>query len=62
MSGADGEPHRGGFDFSELRKKVIASLRGEGRYDRRELDACLALLRGFVEVVERFQVIAWSRL
>lgn len=36
-----------------------ASLRTEGPYAYRDLDACLELLDGYIDEVERFSVIAY---
>lgn len=54
------------FDFEALRRKVLmpswlddSSLRTEGPYAYRDLDACLALIEGYVEPVERFAVIGY---
>lgn len=66
MSRADGKAHAATFDFAALRSRVLfpsglddASLRAEGPYAYRDLDDCLALLNGFVEVIERFEVAAY---
>ncbi len=66
MSRADCKPLGDAFDFSALRKRVLfpiglqdSSLRTEGPYAYRDLEACLGLLEGFVEVVERFEVVAY---
>ncbi|MBC8181750.1 RtcB family protein [candidate division KSB1 bacterium] len=54
------------YDFDKLRKQVIipdfisdASLKTEAPYAYRDLDTCLQLLDEFVEIVERFSVIAY---
>ncbi len=54
------------FDFGALRSQVLipsgvmdSSLRTEGPYAYRDLDACLELLRGYAESVERYAVIAY---
>ncbi len=54
------------YDFESLRRRVLmptgldtSSLRSEGPYAYRDLDACLSLLSGYVELVERFAVIAY---
>ena len=54
------------YDFLSLRQRVMmpdciqdASLRTEGPYAYRDLDQCLELLRGYIEEVERFSVIAY---
>ncbi len=55
-----------GYDFAALRQRVMmpaciqdASLRTEGPYAYRDLDACLDLLDGYIDEVERFSVIAY---
>lgn len=54
------------FDFDALRRRVLmpaglegASLRTEGPYAYRDLDACLALIDGFVPPVAPFGVIGY---
>jgi len=54
------------YDFTVLRQRVMmpdcvqdASLRTEGPYAYRDLDACLELLDGYIDEVERFSVIAY---
>jgi RNA-splicing ligase RtcB len=54
------------YDFSELRSRVLiphgvkdASLRTDGPFAYRDLDDCLALLKGYIEEVERFSVVAY---
>lgn len=54
------------FDFAGLRRSILiptgvndASLRTEGPYAYRDLDACLALIDGYVEAVARFGVVAY---
>jgi RNA-splicing ligase RtcB len=54
------------FDFSRLRQSIMlpdgiadASLRTEGPFAYRDLDECLLLLDGYVEVQKRFRVIAY---
>ncbi len=66
MSRADCKPLAEAYDYHALRKQVMiptgiddASLRTEGPFAYRDLDACLALLTGYVELVERFAVIAY---
>jgi hypothetical protein len=52
--------------FEDLRRRVLipagvqdASLRTDGPYGYRDLDACLGLLGGYVEEVERFAVVGY---
>ncbi len=66
MSRGDCKPLAGTFDFAGLRRRVMipesiadASLRTDGPYAYRDLDACLALLTGHVDEVERFAVVAY---
>ncbi|MEO0558224.1 MAG: RtcB family protein [Bacteroidota bacterium] len=66
MSRADCKPLADAYDFDELRKRVMlpdgltnASLRTDGPFAYRDLDACLSLLDGFIEEVERFAVIGY---
>ncbi len=54
------------FDFGELRKKILmpsdladASLRTDGPFAYRDLDECLELLDGYLEVITRFRVVAY---
>jgi RNA-splicing ligase RtcB len=66
MSRADCKPLADSYDFDALRKRVMlpsgiedSSLRTDGPFAYRDLDACLELLTGFAEVVERFAVVAY---
>jgi len=66
MSRGDCKPLADNFDFAALRKSVLlpsgvqdASLRTEGPYAYRDLDECLALIKGYVEEVTRFGVVAY---
>ena len=66
MSRADCKPLADGYDFAGLRRSVLipsgvadASLRTEGPYAYRDLDECLALLDGYVEVADRFAVVGY---
>jgi RNA-splicing ligase RtcB len=66
MSRGDCKRAAEGFDFSQLRRSVIlpegledTSLRTEGPFAYRDLDECLLLLEGFVEVQERYRVLAY---
>jgi len=66
MSRADSKHAAEGFDFTQLRRSIMlpdgledASLRTEGPFAYRDLDECLLLLEGFVEVRERYRVVAY---
>lgn len=66
MSRADCKPLADSFDFAAMRQKIMlpaglhdASLRTDGPYAYRDLDECLELIQGYVEVVERFAVVAY---
>jgi len=66
MARADCKPIADNYDFAALRSRVMiptcvqdASLRTEGPFAYRNLDACLALMEGYVEEVERYSVIAY---
>ena len=66
MSRGDCKPLAAAFDFSALRRSVLlpsgvedASLRTEGPYAYRDLEECLALIKGYVEEVTRFGVVAY---
>jgi RNA-splicing ligase RtcB len=54
------------YDFADLRKHILmpdgladASLRTEGPYAYRDLDACLALSEGYVDVINRYEIVAY---
>lgn len=54
------------FDFSDLRRRVLmpsdladASLRTDGPFAYRDLDECLELLDGYIEVLTRYRVVAY---
>jgi RNA-splicing ligase RtcB len=54
------------YDFEQLRSEVLipdvvsdASLRGEGPFAYRDLDDCLNKISSYIEVVERFKVVAY---
>ena len=54
------------YDFAALRDRVLmpsfldtSSLRTEGPYAYRDLDACLTLLESVVEPINRFAVVAY---
>jgi len=66
MSRSECKPLAESYDYAALRQKVMiptgiqdASLRTEGPYAYRDLDACLALLDGYVVEIERFAVIGY---
>jgi hypothetical protein len=63
MSCSDCKPLADAYDFASLRKSVLlprgvedASLRTDGPFAYRDLNDCLALIQGYVEVVVRFTV------
>ena len=66
MPRSESKQHAGSYDFDALRRRVlmpsgldVSSLRTEGPYAYRDLDACLGLLGEYVELVQRFAVIAY---
>ncbi len=66
MSRSDCKPFADGFDFTALRRSILipdgvedASLRTDGPFAYRDLDECLELIADYVEVVERFAVVAY---
>ncbi len=66
MSRADCKPLAASYNFAGLRERVLlptglenASLRTDGPFAYRDLAACLALLDGYIEEVERFAVIGY---
>jgi len=66
MSRAECKPLAESFDFDALRREVLiparvqdASLRTEGPFAYRDLAACLQLLEGYVEEIERFAVVGY---
>ena len=66
MSRAACKPLAERYDFAALRERVLlpagledASLRTDGPFAYRDLDACLALLNGYIEEVERFAVVGY---
>ena len=66
MSRAECKPLAASYDFAGLRERVLlpaglddASLRTDGPFAYRDLNACLALLDGYAEEVERFAVIGY---
>ena len=67
MSRSDAKGAATAYDFDALRKAVLlpsflsdASLTTEGPFAYRDLDACMELISGLVEEVERFSVIAYA--
>jgi RNA-splicing ligase RtcB len=66
MSRGDAKTAAAAYDFDALRKAILlpsflsnASLTTEGPFAYRELDACMNLVDGYVEEVERFSVVAY---
>jgi RNA-splicing ligase RtcB len=66
ISRADCKPFAETYDYGSLRKRVMipervdnASLRTEGPFAYRDLDDCLKLLSGYVDLIERFAVIGY---
>jgi RNA-splicing ligase RtcB len=66
MARGECKPLAESYDFAALRERVLiptgvqnTSLRTEGPFAYRDLDACLALLDGYVQEVERFAVVAY---
>ncbi|HKW16176.1 MAG TPA: RtcB family protein [Terriglobales bacterium] len=66
MSRSDCKPIADTYDFRGLRKSVLiasgvedASLRTDGPFAYRDLDECMALIQDYMEVVQRFAVIAY---
>lgn len=66
MSRSDCKPLAETFDFTELRRQILipsgvndASLKTEGPFAYRDLDDCLALIKGYVEPIMRFAVVAY---
>jgi len=66
MSRSDCKTLAEGFDFDDLRRKVLiptgvadASLRTDGPYAYRDLDECMMLIDGYVEEVARYRVIGY---
>lgn len=66
MSRSDCKPYADSFDFASLRKSVLlpsgvedSSLRTDGPFAYRDLDECLSLINGYVEVVHRFAVVGY---
>lgn len=66
VSRGDCKPLAESYDFRSLRERVLipsgvadASLRTEGPYAYRDLDDCMILLDGYVEEMERFEVVGY---
>ena len=66
ISRSECKPYANDYDFSKLRKRVIipncvqdSSLRTEGPYAYRDLTSCLELLKGYIEVVEFFEIVGY---
>jgi RNA-splicing ligase RtcB len=66
MSRSDCKPFADSFDYKTLRDSILipsgdedASLRTDGPFAYRDLDACLQLISGYVDVVARFGVIGY---
>ena len=66
MSRSDCKPYADSFDFAMLRKSILlpsgvenSSLRTDGPFAYRDLDECLSLIDGYVEVVHRFAVVGY---
>ena len=66
MARSECKPLADTYDFTALREQLLipagvqdASLRTEGPFAYRDLDACLALLDGYVEEIERFAVVGY---
>lgn len=66
MSRSECKPLAEAYDFADLRRRVMIpagveneSLRTDGPYAYRDLEECLELLAGYVQVVSRFSVIGY---
>jgi len=66
MARSDCKPFADAYDFEALRKSILipegiddTSLRTDGPFAYRDLDECLGLLSGYIEVVARFGVIGY---
>jgi hypothetical protein len=66
MSRSDCKPFADAYNYSDLRNAVLipdgienSSLRTDGPFAYRDLDECLALIDGFVVVVQRFAVVGY---
>lgn len=66
MSRADCKPIADTYNFKALRERILiadgvqdASLRTEAPFAYRDLDACLSLLEGYMDVLERYVVVGY---
>jgi RNA-splicing ligase RtcB len=66
MSRSDCKPFADAYDYGALRRSILipdgvedASLRTDGPFAYRDLDACLELIKDYVEVVARFGVVGY---
>lgn len=66
MSRSDCKPFADAYDYAALRRSILipdgvedASLRTDGPFAYRDLDACLELIKDYVEVVARFGVVGY---
>jgi RNA-splicing ligase RtcB len=66
MSRSDCKPLADSYDFAALRRAVLmpsgvedASLRTDGPFADRDLDECMSLIGGYVDVVVRFGVVGY---
>jgi RNA-splicing ligase RtcB len=66
ISRADCKPIADTYNFAVLRKRILiadgvqdTSLRTEGPFAYRDLDTCLHLLEGYIDVIERYTVVAY---
>ena len=60
------KPEAESFDFDGLRKRIMmptgmldSSIKTEGPYAYRDLDDCLSLISDYVDIVERYSVVAY---
>jgi RNA-splicing ligase RtcB len=66
MSRAECKPFAESYDYAALRRSILvpsgvedSSLRTDGPFAYRDLDECLNLIAGYVEVEERFGVVGY---
>jgi RNA-splicing ligase RtcB len=66
MSRAECKPIADTYNFTALRERILiangihnASLRTEGPFAYRDLDACLSLLEGCIDVLDRYAVVGY---
>jgi RNA-splicing ligase RtcB len=66
MSRSDCKPLADAYDFARLRQTILipsgvedASLRTDGPFAYRDLDACMAMIEDYVDVVVRFAVVGY---